>query len=498
MRKCVTFAAAKLRLKGKKMKKQIVSASILLAVSVTTMQAGGLSTNTNQHASFLRQMSQDGIIDITGLYANPAGTAFLLPGFHLSLNVQNARQSRDITTDFPLFAYNRENPQTPHRFHGKAVAPVIPSIQASYNWERWSVNGAFALGGGGGKCEFDEGLGTFEALYAGQIYQNVVSQLAGSIAPALVGQGMPQEQASATAQQMAQQSFGGYDLNAYMKGRNYQFHLTLGSTYKILDNLSAFVGIRGIFATNNYNGWVSDIDAYYTHPVTRQPVQQPLLENSLDLNTDQSGFAVTPVIGMDWQVDDHWNLAFKYEAPTKLKLKNASRMNAYTTAVAQTNAVLGQFADGRKVREDIPAILGAGAKYSPVDKLRLMAGWHWYFDKQAKKEGDKQDLIDKGTMEFSAGAEFDVCKWLTLSGSWQNTSYRVSDAFMNDLSFNLSNNSMGIGARVRLTERCHVDLGYMQSFYHRRDVFTTTALGVKQDHYLRRNRVFGLGVNIEF
>ncbi|MCR5432860.1 MAG: hypothetical protein K6F20_00540 [Bacteroidaceae bacterium] len=480
------------------MKKQIVSASILLAVSVTTMQAGGLSTNTNQNASFLRQMSQDGIIDITGLYANPAGTAFLLPGFHLSLNVQNARQSRDITTDFPLFAYNRENPQTPHRFHGKAVALVIPSIQASYNWERWSVNGAFALGGGGGKCEFDEGLGTFEALYAGQIYQNVVSQLAGSIAPTLVGQGMPQEQASATAQQMAQQSFGGYDLNAYMKGRNYQFHLTLGSTYKILDNLSAFVGLRGIFATNNYNGWVSDIDAYYTHPVTRQPVQQPLLENSLDLNTDQTGFAVTPVIGMDWQVDDHWNLAFKYEAPTKLKLKNASRMNAYTTAVAQTNPVLGQFADGRKVREDIPAILGAGAKYSPVDKLRLMAGWHWYFDKQAKKEGDKQDLIDKGTMEFSAGAEFDVCKWLTLSGSWQNTSYRVSDAFMNDLSFNLSNNSMGIGARVRLTERCHVDLGYMQSFYHRRDVFTTTALGVKQDHYLRRNRVFGLGVNIEF
>ena len=480
------------------MKKQIVSASILLAVSVTTMHAGGLSTNTNQNASFLRQMSQDGIIDITGLYANPAGTAFLLPGFHLSLNVQNARQSRDITTDFPLFAYNRENPQTPHRFHGKAVAPVIPSIQTSYNWERWSVNGAFALGGGGGKCEFDEGLGTFEALYAGQIYQNVVSQLAGSIAPVLVGQGMPQEQASATAQQMAQQSFGGYDLNAYMKGRNYQFHLTLGSTYKILDNLSAFVGIRGIFATNNYNGWVSDIDAYYTHPVTRQPVQQPLLENSLDLNTDQTGFAVTPVIGMDWQVDDHWNLAFKYEAPTKLKLKNASRMNAYTTAVAQTNAVLGQFADGRKVREDIPAILGAGAKYSPVDKLRLMAGWHWYFDKQAKKEGDKQDLIDKGTMEFSAGAEFDVCKWLTLSGSWQNTSYRVSDAFMNDLSFNLSNNSMGIGARVRLTERCHVDLGYMQSFYHRRDVFTTTALGVKHDHHLRRNRVFGLGVNIEF
>lgn len=480
------------------MNKKIALVVALATLVPGTACAGGLQTNTNQNASFLRQMSQDGIIDITGLYANPAGTAFLMPGFHLSLNVQNALQSRDITTDFPLFAYNREIPHTPHRFHGKAVAPIIPSIQASYNWERWSVNGAFALGGGGGKCEFDDGLGTFEALYAGQIYQNVVSQLAGSIAPALIGQGMPQEQASSMAQQMAQQSFGGYDLNAYMKGRNYQFHLTLGTTYKVLDNLSAFVGLRGIYATNNYNGWVSDVDAYYTHPVTQQTVQQQLSQNSLDLNTDQVGFGITPVIGMDWQVNSHWNLAFKYEAPTKLKLKNSSRMNAYTAAVAQTNAVLGQFADRRKVREDIPAILGAGAKYSPVDKVRLMAGWHFYFDKQAKKEGDKQDLIDKGTMEFSAGAEYDVCKWLTISGSWQNTSYRVSDAFMNDLSFNLSNNSMGIGARVRLTERCNVDLGYMQSFYHRRDVVTATAAGAKQDHYFRKNRVFGLGVNFEF
>ena len=480
------------------MNKKIALVVALATLVPGTACAGGLQTNTNQNASFLRQMSQDGIIDITGLYANPAGTAFLMPGFHLSLNVQNALQSRDITTDFPLFAYNREIPHTPHRFHGKAVAPVIPSIQASYNWERWSVNGAFALGGGGGKCEFDDGLGTFEALYAGQIYQNVVSQLAGSIAPALIGQGMPQEQASSMAQQMAQQSFGGYDLNAYMKGRNYQFHLTLGTTYKVLDNLSAFVGLRGIYATNNYNGWVSDVDAYYTHPVTQQTVQQPLSQNSLDLNTDQVGFGIMPVIGMDWQVNSHWNLAFKYEAPTKLKLKNSSRMNAYTAAVAQTNAVLGQFADGRKVREDIPAILGAGAKYSPVDKVRLMAGWHFYFDKQAKQEGDKQDLIDKGTIEFSAGAEYDVCKWLTISGSWQNTSYRVSDAFMNDLSFNLSNNSMGIGARVRLTERCNVDLGYMQSFYHRRDVVTATAAGAKQDHYFRKNRVFGLGVNFEF
>jgi long-chain fatty acid transport protein len=197
-------------------------------------------------------------------------------------------------------------------------------------------------------------------------------------------------------------------------------------------------------------------------------------------------------------VNSHWNLAFKYEAPSKLKLKNSSRMNAYTAAVAQTNAVLGQFADGRKVREDIPAILGAGAKYSPVDKVRLMAGWHFYFDKQAKKEGDKQDLIDKGTIEFSAGAEYDVLSWLTVSGSWQCTRYRLSDAYMNDLSFNVSSNAIGLGVRVKASERCNIDLAYMHNFYHTRDVETPTKLGAKFDHYYRRNRVLGVGVNLKF
>ncbi len=480
------------------MKRNIVLFIALTVLGHGITYGGGLQTNTNQNASFLRQMSQDGIIDITGLYANPAGTAFLAPGFHLSLNVQNALQSRDITTTFPLFAYNQDNPNTTHKFHGKAVAPVIPSFQTSYNWERWSLNGSFALGGGGGKCEFDDGLGTFEALYAAQIYQNVLGQLAGNIAPYLIGQGMSASDAQSQAMQMAQQAYGGYDLHAYMKGRNYQFHLTIGSTYKILDELSAYIGLRGIWATNNYNGWVTDVDAYYTNPVSGQPQQQSLADNSLDLNTDQTGFAVTPVIGIDWRPDERWNLAFKYEMPTRLKLKNSSQMNNYTAAVAQTNATLGQFADGKKVREDIPAILAAGAQYSPFKTLRLMAGWHYYFDKQAKKEGDKQDLIDKGTMEFSAGAEVDVCKWLTVSGSWQNTSYRVSDAFMNDLSFNLSNNSIGLGVRLRATPRCHIDLGYMHSFYHRKDVATTTPAGIKNDHYFRKNRVLGLGVNIEY
>ncbi len=494
----------------------------LLAFGLSSMAfAGGLLTNTNQNAAYLRQMSQDAVIDITGLYLNPAGTAFLAPGFHMSLNAQNAKQSRDIVTTFPLFAYNLATPgdQT-HKFAGNAKAPVIPSFQLSYNWQHWSFNAAFALAGGGGKCEFDKGLGTFEALYAAQIYQQVISPSLSGITNGIEGINAAYAQAPGYNPLVAGTDLGvGYKMNAYMKGRQYGFGLTLGTTYKVKDNVALFLGLKGTYATNNYNGWVSDVKVETTTPTISNltPTQQAALnmvkgqvdgqleeanailaQRELDLNCDQTAFGVTPVIGIDWKVNEHWNLALRAEAPTVLWLKNKTEMNDYTQQVASQNATLGQFADGRHVREDNPGIINMGAQYSPVKQVRLQAGWHYYFDKQAKRFGNKQDLLDKNTMEFSAGAEWDIISRLTASVSWQNTCYRQSDAFMNDLSFTNSNNSIGLGVRVKCTNRFNMDFGYMHSFYQTRDVTTMTAAGEKKDHYWRKNRVLGVGFNIEF
>ena len=230
------------------MKKCFLMSTVLLLCANIVM-AGGLVTNTNQNAAFLRQLSQDASIDITGAYLNPAGIAFLDNGWHLSLNVQNAKQSRDITTTFPLFAYNENTPNVnTHKFKGNASAPVIPSIQAAYVSDKWSVAANFSLGGGGGKCEFDNGLGTFEALYASQLYGN-----SATIASA-IGNGVKQK-----AGIDPEYAFSSYGLNAYMKGRQYYFGLSMGGTYKLLDNLSAFGGVRIVYANCNYNGWVEDV-----------------------------------------------------------------------------------------------------------------------------------------------------------------------------------------------------------------------------------------------
>lgn len=472
------------------MKRIFTSAALLSAASLA--MAGGLNTNTNQNAAFLRQLSQESIIDITGLNMNPAGTAFLAQGSHLSINIQNAKQSRDITTTFPLFAYRDGN--STHKFEGDAYAPVIPSIQYSYNWEKWSVNMNFALCGGGGKCEFDKGLGSFEALYAGNMCSSVASTLA-----------------QVNGAYGTDLKFAGYSLNAYMKGKQYYFGLTLGTTYKVLDNLSVSAGLKGIYALCNYNGWVNDLSVVTASELAavspqvaavKQQVDGQIAQNlsgsTLELNSDQTGLGFAPIIGVDWKMNDQWNFAAKYEFKTRIRLENKSEMNAYAAAAAATNPVLGQFADGTKIAADMPSFFAVGAQYSPLKELRIQAGYHLYGDKNATQYGNKQDLIDNNTWEITAGIEYDICKYLTASCGWQTTQYGLSDAYMNDLSFTTSSNSYGLGVRVAVTEHCNIDLGFMQTLYDKREVTVQSLAGPKTDVYERTNRVLGIGFNLAF
>lgn len=486
--------------------------AVLMTAMTSSAMAGGLMTNTNQSVAFLRQLSQNATIDIASLYTNPAGTAFLSDGWHLALNVQTAIQDRNIETTFPLFAGNLNDHSTTHKFNGEAFAPVIPSFQVSYNKDKWSVNANFALSGGGGKCEFKKGLGSFEALYAGTIYTNVATNVAQQLAqgfaqtaiPQYMAGGMTLEQATAAvagpAAQYAQDhlaetmaaTYGGYSLDAYMKGRQYYFGLTLGATYKFMENLSGYLGLRGVYATCNYNGFVQDV---------KYSVAGNLVDanSDLSLNCDQTGFGVTPIIGIDWKINDQWNIAAKYEMNTHMMLKNDSQMNDMAKAQAsQEGNVLSQFADGKKVEEDIPGIFAMGVQYSPVEALRLNAGFNVYFDKNAEKFADKQKLINDNTHEVTAGVEYDINKYITVSASWQNTKYGLSDEYMNDLSFNLSSNSVALGARINATKRCSIDLGYMHTFYKDRTVETQTAAGIKSDLYSRSNNVLGAAVVLAF
>jgi len=83
--------------------RKLVLALLLAVVFVpATLYAGGIVTNTNQSASFIRMPALDAIIGVEGTYFNPAGLTNLSDGFYLSLSNQTVSQTRNIKSTFDM------------------------------------------------------------------------------------------------------------------------------------------------------------------------------------------------------------------------------------------------------------------------------------------------------------------------------------------------------------------------------------------------------------
>lgn len=484
------------------MRKNILIGASLLIVSIPTI-AGGFLTNTNQNVLFLRMLARDASTRIDAVYSNPAGLAYIEggDGLHLSLNVQSAYQTRQITSTFAPFAYGvQNNGSSTKLFKGEASAPFIPSLQAAYKKGDWVFSGSFAVTGGGGKATFNSGLASFESII--------------SMLP-VFGSSM---------------GINRYDVDSYMEGSQFFYGIQLGVTYKISDHLSAFLGGRMNYVNNNYTGYLrnikvnmpgtdnmmaaSEVFKAMAGAVT-DPTQQAMLGLLADatadkeLDCDQKGWGLTPIIGLDFNYGP-WNVGVKYEFNTNLNVENDTRIN--TTGFPA-------YDHGINTPSDIPGLLTVGVSYDFLPTLRASVGYHHFFDKQADMADGRQKLLSSGTNEYLAGIEWDVHKRIQLSGGMQRTKYGLTDDYMEDISFVTSSYSFGFGAGIKLARNLNVNIAYFWTNY---DNYTRTSddynnmaqklqnIGLPEsvaaqlpklpgtDVFTRSNKVFGVGIDYKF
>lgn len=321
-----------------------------------------------------------------------------------------------------------------------------------------------------------------------------------------------------------------------MRGRQYYYGFTLGAARKLTDNISVYGGLRMLYGTSNYYGYVRNIkvesaqQGMVAAPQYFGQVQQALAQYSgaaattakllqdagdvenaailstaakglatgaagaeqlaaatqdIELNCDQTGWGIAPIIGVDYKAG-RLNLAAKYEFKTRMRLKNKSA----NSASAKNIEMLNKYADGNKVAEDSPALLTVGAQYEITNDLRVMAGWHHYFDVDTKQY--TKDMLSDSN-EYLFGAEYDICDIVQVSAGAQRTVYGMKDAGMNDISFNVSSWSFGLGVGVKVSEKVKLNAAYFQTLY---DDYNKTE-AVVTNSFTRTNRVLGLGVDLK-
>ena len=531
------------------MKKFFVT--IIALSSFLSVYAGGLLTNTNQSVHFLRNPARGASMEIDAVYTNPAGLAKLSTnGFHFSVNNQSAFQVRTITTTFePFKGFGGEDTKV---YEGKASAPIIPSLFAAYKMDKWVISLNLGVIGGGGKATFDNGLPSFEAPISMLPLQ-------------LSGNGLPTTQYSLNAYMEGSSII--YDgqlgvtyaindmFSVYAGGRlnfvnnSYVGHLkdiSFNPRHPML-NPTGEMMLATVFFTNAKNlaqgtaaslqpiidlgaGGATLNDIIAMGQMTQEQLAQ--LAGGLGLSADQaggltvnyvqgaynqaaavyedsanqtadkridctqSGFGVTPILGFNFNWEK-LNVGVKYEFITKIDIKNKTKIDD-----------VNQFPDGVETPNDIPAWLSIGAQYEVIPSVKVSAGYHHFFDSDAKMAkvkdpatGDlvgKQNFIDGGMNEYLLGVEWQINPMFLVSAGGQVSRTAVTDLYQADMSYSLNSYSIGFGGAVNITEKIRVNLAYFFTNYEKWTKEFTNYNGLPlpgKDVFSRTNQVFGIGVD---
>ena len=511
------------------MKKTLLLGLIALTAAPAA-HAGGLLNNTSLHALYLRSLARNASLAIDATYYNPAGLVFTPDGWRFSVNSQTVLQRRDIDATFAPFAYSTAGTTT-KRFEGKATAPIVPTLMASYKKGDWAFSAVAGVFGGGGKASFTSGLPQFEANVAlvPTITQAIAQKATAMIAALPAGALPPAAQAGFAKLIDPIKAANKYSVDSKLEGLQYVFGLQAGASYKINQHLSAYLGARLSYAYNTYTGYIRNIqvsgaDGAMHHAPTyfgaiavgakaaepivnnlpdalKQQVQPVLAvpgllaKNTLDkrIEVKQTGIGLAPIVGLNFNYEG-LNVGARYEFRTAIRVKNTTQAN---------DSGMEQFADGAKVANDLPAVLGVGLSYRILPTVTAAVSYNHFFEKSANMAGNKQKTLKGNTNEYLFGLEWNALDWLDVSGGVQITRKGVSDAYQSNIHFDMSSTSYGLGVGLHLTKEAQLNLAYMISSYsdHSKAISTYAAqpaLGIAlpgSEVYSRKNQIFSIGLD---
>ncbi len=482
------------------MKRKLIIA-LSAAFLSTGLMAGGIMTNTNQSAAYVRMLARNASLGIDGVYYNPAGLMKLENGFHFSLNNQTIFQTKDVVNNYP---YLNGHPNA--KYTGIVKAPVFPGVYLAYKMDKLAFSFGFNPVGGGGGATYDKGLPSFEM-------------------------GISDLKPMLGRKSVTDPGFGVTDYKADInfEGTSVFFGYQFGISYEINPNVSVFAGMRTVTAKNTYKGGIKNIminpsiantayngtfmradlfgaqQATYYTGVAAQYTSAASTAGLLAANFGTLSFAqakasgLTPLTDADVAKLEGALLAVGQPANTPIaqaqvvytttstkaaagaaqmtgladgtgdvevdavqkgtgytpilgvNLTLAEKLNIaikyeFLTKIELTNETKvdgsGLFTDGDKTRNDMPALLSLGASYPLTDKLMASVSYNYYFDKSA-------DYGKKIAGDFVTNKSVIDKNYFELSGGLE---YNITDKFLVSAGYLL--------AKTGVSEAYQSDLSY--------------------------------------
>ena len=497
-----------------------VTVLLVCLVLVGFVFAGGLMTNTNQSAAWVRTLHRDASTDIDAVYFNPAGLTKLTDGFHFSFSNQYITQTKEVVNNY---TYLNES-----KYVGDVAAPFFPGVYLAYK----TGNLAFSAGlnpiGGGGGAEYKTGLPSFEMPVS-------------DLVPGLYAEGQPVTD---------------YDVDVYFEGTSVYLGGQFGVSYKMNDMISVAVGGRYVSAKDTKKGHLKDakilLDGSWTSastfftgaatqytdaatsatsaagdlqpfidggagdvtfanlilgsqidsatvaaigagltafgftwdetvytPATAQAsyigaaagatasaaemTAKATLTGDQEADVIQTGSGFTPIFSLNISPMEGLNIGFRYEHLTPLELENDTKKDI-TTGFEADSTPITEFPDGAKSHSDMPSMIALGVSYQVMPQLRAETSFHYYMDKDADY-GGKEAYLDNNYYETGVALEYALNDKIKLSGGYLLAKTGASEDYQSDLSYSLSSNTIGFGGAYAVNPKMVINFGASLTFY---------------------------------
>jgi len=396
---------------------------VVLLMSGTVL-AGGLVTNTNQSAAFMRTLNRNASTDVDAVYFNPAGlTKLCCNGLFLDVSNQTIWQTKTITN-------STENLNHDGEFVGEVFAPVFPTAYVAYKMDKLVLSGGFMPIGGGGSAEYEDGLPSFETTLASYV-------------------GIPTSYINAALSPYG--TINGYGLDVNFSGSSIYYGFQGGVSYEINDLLSMSLGGRYVIAKNSYEGYLKNMTLHTSSGVDLTSAILGSALADVEVKASQNGSGIAGIIGVNISPNENLNIGIRYETITKMELTNDTETD---------NS--GLFPDDSTYGADMPSQLAIGISYK-MGKLKLMSDFNYFGNSAVDWDGD-EDGFDNG-MEIGLAAEYALTEKMKVSLGGLYSKSGATDESQSDMDFNLDTYTIGGGLLYAVTPKIQVNLGALSTTY---------------------------------
>ena len=471
-----------------KKKLGILAIAALLSSGAYAASIDHIQTYTPE---YLGNQAQNGMINKSSVYYNPAGLVHLDNGtyFHIGAQLAVGHEKMD---------YNGKE-------YKADLLQYIPTLALYSVRDERTIFWTFGGLGGGGDLEYKDGV-------AGTA---VVPDLLNGIVHGL------KIQKPALGGMIGDLHFT--DNGSSAEGKSLYGQTTIGRAWKVNDKLSMSIAGRAVLGMKKLKG---DINVKSSNPSLVEDIHA-------NMDSDRTAWGLGAQIGFNYKATDRLNLAMRYDSRVKLNFKASGNEEKADLIINYPNkgsisledfvgfsSFYPEYADGNKTRRDLPAILALGASYKVTDRWTTAISGNYYFNKDAKMDrvagtvtiknpipGGKDITLqglepeyDNG-WEIALGNEYKLNEKWTLLGSvnYAHTGAKVSS--YDDIEFALDSITVGAGIKYAPTDcdewvftMCHFFYDQETGHYDKK----YAQYGIANPEYDKSITAFGLAYTKKF